>query len=292
MSETMAARSDQSLAIIIVSYNVREELRACLDSLVGHTAPYRTEIVVVDNASTDGTASAVRERWPMVRVIEAGSNLGFARANNLGIRATASEFVLLLNPDTIIPPAAVPTLVRGLAVHPEAAAAGPRLIDDHGFPELSFGWAIGPLGELRQKVVGGLHHRRVRRVVRMVDQWARQAGPREWVSGACLLVRRADLESVGLLDERFFMYTEDVDLCVSLRKRGREILFVPQSEVLHLRGRSAGRNPATERMRRLSQLAYYEKHHPAWVPMLRAYLRVSGKLPSPFTDLTDAHVPR
>jgi N-acetylglucosaminyl-diphospho-decaprenol L-rhamnosyltransferase len=84
---------------------------------------------------------------------------------------------------------------------------------------------------------------------------------------------------VGLLDERFFMYTEDVDLCVSLRRRGRQILFVPQSEVLHLRGVSAGRNPATERLRRISQIAYYEKHHPAVVPLLKAYLRVTGKLP-------------
>jgi GT2 family glycosyltransferase len=87
-----------------------------------------------------------------------------------------------------------------------------------------------------------------------------------------------DLEAVGLLDERYFMYTEDVDLCVALRQRGREILFVPQAEVVHLRGRSAGRNPATERLRRLSQVAYYQKHHPAWVPALRAYLRVTGKL--------------
>ena len=271
----------QSLAVIIVSYNVRDELQRCLESLVGHTSPYPTNIVVVDNASSDGTADTVRERWPSVRVIDAGSNLGFARANNIGIRETQSEFVLLLNPDTLIPPGAVPTLVRGLAVRPEAAAAGPRLIDENGFPELSFGWVIGPFGELRQKLVGALYRRRIRRVVRMVDGWARSAGRREWVSGACLIVRRADLEAVGLLDERYFMYTEDVDLCVALRRRGREILFVPQSEILHLRGRSAGRNPATERMRRESQVAYYEKHHPAWVRPLRAYLRLTGKLPGP-----------
>jgi hypothetical protein len=214
-----------------------------------------------------------------VRVIEAGGNLGFARANNLGIKGTQSEFVLLLNPDTLVPPGAIATLVRALAVRPEAAVAGPRLIDANGFPELSFGWSIGPLGELRQKVVGSLHQRRVGPVVRAVDRWARTAGPREWVSGACLLARRADLDAVGLIDERYFMYTEDVDLCVSLRQRGREILFVPQAEVVHLRGRSAGRNPATERLRRVSQLAYYEKHHPGWVPVLRSYLRLTGKLP-------------
>lgn len=279
MSDESRPWHAQSLAIVIVTYNVRAEVMACLESVVGHTAPYRTEIVVVDNASADDTVQAIRARWPDVRVLEAGGNLGFARANNLGIRATRSEFVLLLNPDTVVPPGAIPTLVRGLAVHPEAAAAGPRLIDASGFPELSFGWTISPLGELRQKVLGSLHRRHVRRVVRRVDHWAREAGPRAWVSGACLLVRREDLEAVGLLDERYFMYTEDVDLCVSLRKRGREILFVPQSEILHLRGRSGQHNPATERMRRLSQIAYYEKHHPRWVPALRTYLRLSGKLP-------------
>jgi N-acetylglucosaminyl-diphospho-decaprenol L-rhamnosyltransferase len=281
VSEAPRARTDQSLTIVIVSYNVRKELEVCLESVVGHTAPFPTEIVVVDNASSDGTADAIRQKFPAVRVLDAGGNLGFARASNLGIKATNSEFVLLLNPDTIVPPGAIAMLVRGLAVHPEAAAAGPRLVDATGFPELSFGWTIGPWGELRQKVVGSLHNRRVRRIVRMVDRWAREAGRREWVSGACLLVRRADLQSVGLLDERFFMYTEDVDLCVSLRKRGREILFVPQSEVLHLRGRSAGRNPRIERMRRLSQLAYYEKHHPSWLPLLRTYLRVTRKFPAP-----------
>ncbi|HUE87781.1 MAG TPA: glycosyltransferase family 2 protein [Vicinamibacterales bacterium] len=267
------------LTIVIVSFNVRPELDACLQSLVGHTAPYPTEIVVVDNASTDGTPQMVRARWPSVKLIEAGGNLGFSRANNIGIRATSSEFVLLLNPDTVVPPGAVAALVRGLAVHPQAAAAGPRLVDDAGFPELSFGWAIGPLAELRQKVVGRLYDRRVRRIVRMVDRWSRDAGPREWVSGACLLLRRADLEAVGLLDERYFMYTEDVDLCVALRRRGRLVYYVPQAEVLHLRGRSARGNPDTERLRRTSQLAYYAKHHPRWVPLLEKYLRLTGKLP-------------
>jgi GT2 family glycosyltransferase len=268
---------DPALAIIIVSYNVRAELDACLRSVVGHTHPFESVVTVVDNHSGDGTVEMLRSKWPQVQVIEAGGNIGFARANNVGIRSTRSEYVLLLNPDTIAPPGAIAALVRSLAGHPEAAAAGPRLIDGDGYPELSFGWSISPLGELKQKIAGALYNRRVRFIVRRVDQWAREPGEREWVSGACLALRRRDLEAVGLLDERFFMYTEDVDLCVELRKRGRAILFVPHAEILHLRGRSASRNPATERMRRKSQLAYYEKHHPAWVPLLRMYLRLTGK---------------
>lgn len=269
--------SDLSLAVVIVSYNVWAELDACLRSFVGYTDPFPTAVVVVDNGSTDGTPDMVRAKWPTVRLIESGGNIGFARANNLGVRATKSAFVLFLNPDTIVPPGSIQSLVRGLAAQPDAAAAGPRLKDERGFPELSFGWAIGPLGELRQKVIGTLYHMRLRPMVRTVDAWSRSAGEREWVSGAALLVRRADLEAVGLFDERFFMYTEDVDLCASLRARGRKIQFVPQAEIVHLRGRSAVRNPLTARLRRRSQIAYYEKHHPAWVPLLKAYLKLTGK---------------
>jgi N-acetylglucosaminyl-diphospho-decaprenol L-rhamnosyltransferase len=269
--------SSVSLAVIIVSYNVRDELDACLRSIVGHTDPFEITVTVVDNGSSDGTPGMLTQRWPAVRVLAAGTNLGFARANNIGIRATRSDLVLLLNPDTVAGPQAIPLLVRALLAERGAAAAGPRLVDEHGLPELSFGWSLGPFGELRQKLVGSLYDRRVTAMVRQVERWTREGGAREWVSGACLLVCREDLEAVGLLDERYFMYTEDVDLCVALRKRGRRIMFVPEAEVVHLRGRSASRNPQTERLRRQSQLAYYAKHHPRWVPLLKAYLKATGK---------------
>ena len=266
-----------SLAIVIVSYNVAHELDGCLRSLVGQTEPFSTAIVVVDNGSQDGTVQMVRDRWRAVRVIETGDNLGFARATNVGIRATYGDYVLLMNPDTITRPGAIPALVRELESHPEAAIAGPRLVDEAGVAELSFGWSIGPFGELLQKIVGGLYRRSSKAVVHRVERWTRETGEREWVSGACLLARRVDLEAVNLLDERYFMYTEDVDLCVQLRHRGRTIRFVADAEVVHLRGRSAARNPRTEQLRRRSQLAYYAKHHPAWLPLLKAYLRLTGK---------------
>jgi N-acetylglucosaminyl-diphospho-decaprenol L-rhamnosyltransferase len=266
-----------TVAIVIVSYNARSELNRCLESIAGQSDHPPATIVVVDNGSNDGTTTLLAAQWPGVRLVEAGGNLGFARGNNLGIKASESEYVLLLNPDTILASDAISVLVRGLVAHPEAAAAGPRLVDANGFAELSFGWTIGPLGELRQKIVGTLYRQRWAPVVQRVERWTREAGPREWVSGACLLVRRRDLEAVGLLDERYFMYTEDVDLCLALRKRGRAILFLPQAEVVHLRGRSAERNPRTEEMRRQSQLAFYAKHHPKWVPFLRLYLRLTGK---------------
>lgn len=267
-----------SLAIVIVTYNSIAEIDDCLRSLVGHTDPFPTTITVVDNASSDGTADHVRRGWPSVRVIESGGNLGFSKANNIGIRATASDYVLLMNPDTVAPPGAIQTLVRGLASHPEAAIAGARLLSERGFPELSWGSPITPWGELKQMVFSRLYHRKIRRIVRKMDRLSRQ--PREvgWVTGACMVIRRPDLEAVGGLDERFFMYTEDVDLCVQMTKRGRRVLYVAAAEVLHYRGRSAAKNQDMERLRQQSHIAYYEKHLPRWAPILRVYLKALGKV--------------
>jgi GT2 family glycosyltransferase len=266
------------LSIVIVTYNSARDVEACIESLAGHRPAVDHEIVVVDNASPDGTAAATRARWSAVRVFDAGGNLGFARANNIGIRQTFGELVLLLNPDTIVPAGAIDALVRVLDTHPEAAVAGPRLIDADGRAELSFGRMIAPLAELRQKLLVVGHDRRLPGISHYVERLTRRARTVDWVSGACLLVRRADAEAVGLLDERYFMYAEDVDFCAAIRARGRSVLFAPAAEVRHLRGRSAATlRSATSAAYRRSQLAFYAKHHPGWVPFLRFYLRLTGR---------------
>ena len=266
-----------ALAIVIVTHNSTTEIGPCLASIISPAAPPPPEVVVVDNASTDGTPALVRARFPSVQVVESGGNLGFARANNVGAARTTAPLLLLLNPDTIVDAKAIPRLVAELSAHPEAAVAGPRLIDEQGRAELSFGPPISPWGELRQKVLLSMYNRNVRAAVRYVERLSHSPGERSWVSGACLLIRRPDWDAVGGFDERFFMYTEDVDLCRSLSGRGRTIRFVPDAEVRHLRGRSAARNPETERLRRLSQVAYYDKHLPHWAGLLRWYLRITGR---------------
>jgi GT2 family glycosyltransferase len=269
-----------TLSIVIVSFNTRLVLENCLESLDAGSLGIPHDITVVDNASSDGSAGAVRERWPYVRVLQQERNLGFAAANNVGIRATRGDLILLLNSDTIVPTGAIDTLVKRLLAHPDAAVAGPRLIDPGGRTELSFGRMIGPFAEVRQKVILALHDRGVG----VAQRWVASATAAErfvdWVSGACLLVHRADAEAVGLLDERFFLYTEDVDFCAAIRARGRKILFTPHAHVTHLRGRSRATAPAAMNAAyRRSQLAFYEKHHPRWAPLLRAYLRLKGALP-------------
>ncbi len=270
------------LTIVIVSYNTRADLEACLSSLAAAPPATPHEIVVVDNASGDATADAVRTRWPAVRLIEAGRNLGFAAANNLGIRGTTSDLVLLLNSDTLVPAGAIDRLVTELMADPALAAIGPRLVDGQGRTELSFGPMMGPFNEVRQKLLVRLHERGVWPVAAAVDRWTRRAADYDWISGACFLVRRDAAISAGLLDERYFLYAEDVDFCAALRRLGLRVRFTPAAEVIHLRGRSGRQRPAaTERAYRQSQLSFYAKHHPRWLPWLRLYLRVRGKLPSP-----------
>jgi N-acetylglucosaminyl-diphospho-decaprenol L-rhamnosyltransferase len=268
------------LAIVIVNFNAREHLENCLTSLSAAPPATSHEIVVVDNASVDGSAALVRSRWPAVTLCEQPENRGFAAANNAGIRATAGELVLLLNNDTIVPPGALDMLVARLDANRAVAVAGPRLIDGAGKPELSFGPMMTPLGELRQKTIMSLYTRGIRSGV----AWVRRATSREhdvdWVSGACLLVRRPAAEAAGLLDERYFLYAEDVDFCAAIRAQGHRVLFTPAAEVVHLRGRSRATAPAASTLAyRKSHLAFYEKHHPGWVPALRLYLRLKGQLP-------------
>jgi GT2 family glycosyltransferase len=267
------------LTIVIVSYNANRDLERCLDALAASPPLVEHEVVVVDNASNDGSADAVRER-PTVRLIEAGSNLGFARANNLAIRATRGELVLLLNSDTVPAPGAIDTLVNRLVARPDAAVIGPRLVDANGRLEVSTGRMIGPFAELWRKILVRMHARGAPGFVWYVERRAHREHAVDWVSGACLLVRRSDAEAVGLLDERFFMYTEDVDFCAAIRARGRKVLFTPAADVVHARGRSAAAAPAaTQAAYRRSQIAFYDKHLPTWAPLLRAYLRLRRKIP-------------
>jgi len=262
------------LSIIIVSFNARTDLVRCLESL-HHPAPAAPhEIIVVDNASRDGSAEAAR-RWADVIVIEPGANLGFARGTNVGIRASRGDLLLLLNSDTVVPPQAIDRLVDQLAGDARTSVLGPRLIDSDGRAELSFGSMMGPLAELRQKLLVRAQAARVPILAAIVERMTRHARHPDWVSGACLLVRRADAEAVGLLDERYFMYAEDVDFCAAIRARGGRIRFEPAVTVIHARGRSVAAAPAaTEAAYRCSQIAFYEKHHPRWAPLLRWYLRL------------------
>lgn len=263
-----------ALDIVIVSYNTREDLVACLASIdAGRPAGLR-EITVVDNASADGSVAAVRARWPDVRIIALDRNVGFGAANNAALTRARGPLVLLLNSDTLVPPGAVDRLVERLLAT-GAPAAGPRLVDADGRPEVSFGRMLSPGREVVQRIWVSLAGSRLGVAQRAVARHVSRERDVDWASAACLLVRLDEARDAGFFDERYFLYEEDVDLCAALRAKGGRVLFTPHAQVVHRRGRSVARAGApTASHYDRSHLAFYEKHGARWAPWLRLWQRV------------------
>ena len=263
------------LSIIIVTFDSRPCIDSCLASLLTRQPSGGAEIVVVDNGSTDGTAAHVRAAFPDVRLIES-DNAGFAAGCNRGIRVTTSELILLINPDATVGPGTLDALITRLDARPDVAVIGPRIVDPDGIAELSFGSMLTPQAECRQLLL--IRGRGLPLIAGYVEHLTRAEREVDWVSGACLLVRRPDAEAAGLLDERYFLYKEDVDFCAAIRAHGRLVLFSPICEVVHHRGRSAAARPATAAAAyHRSHLAFYEKHRPNWAATLRLWQRLTGR---------------
>jgi GT2 family glycosyltransferase len=265
------------LDIIIVNHNTAQLLVGCLASLQASPPAVAHHITVVDNASTDSTASLVTRGFPNVELIALPENVGFAAANNVAIRRTAAPLILLLNSDTMVLEGAIDRLIDRLEAS-GAVAAGPKLIDGTAAPEVSFGPMLSPWAEFAQKVRVRLAGRKSGWARQYIDRHVSRERQVDWVSGACLLVRRTAAEEAGLLDERFFMYEEDVDFCASLRARGGRILFTPAAQIVHLRGGSfASTGKAVSPLYDRSHVRFYEKHAPHWAPLLKVWLTLRGR---------------
>ena len=267
------------LMIVVVSWNTASLLADCLRSIPAGAAGIAHEVVVVDNASTDGSAQIVADQFPGARLICNTDNVGFARANNQAISATQSEYVLLLNSDTVARPDALVGLVRFMDARPQAGAAGPRLLRPDGTPQpYAFGGDPRP-GYLLARAANRLLFRRY------LHDWATETVQEvNWVSGACMMVRRAAIEQVGLMDEKMFMYFEDNEWCLRLRRGDWQVYYNPQVAIIHLGGQSTRRNPAAQRAYWDSLRYFYHKHYgkaAGWALelMLPVYSRLASAAP-------------
>ncbi|UCG25837.1 MAG: glycosyltransferase family 2 protein [Chloroflexota bacterium] len=238
-SPRILSNSSATLSIVIISWNVRELLSGCLDSVQSNllaNPDLVTETFVVDNASTDGSQEMVRCEYPWVRLIENTENVGFAQANNQAIQMSCGQYVLLLNPDTEASPGALRALLDSLANLPGAGMAGARLLNDDGSLQVSCYREPTLLREflLMFHLDGFLSYGSYRMKSWPLDR------PREvdTVMGACMLIRKSVLESIGLMDQGYFMYSEEVDLCYRIRRAGWRIYWVPQAKVVHFGGQS------------------------------------------------------
>ena len=251
------------LSIVIVNWNTCNLLERCLASVwkdMSIANGLQVEMFVVDNASTDESVPLVRARFPQVKLIENQENRGFARANNQAIQASQGRYVLLLNPDTEVRPNALGTLIQFMDTHPEAGAAGSRLLNPDGTLQHS----AHPLPTLLREFWRLFHLDALwsYSCYRM-DEWdEKEPIEVEAVMGACLILRREALRQVGLLDESYFIYSEEVDLCYRLHQAGWRVYWVPQAVVMHYGGQST-RQMAGEMFIRLYQgkLFYFRKHY-------------------------------
>ena len=223
-------------SILVVNWNTRELLARCLCSIEQGAPKDSYEVIVVDNASSDASPQMVREHFPGVRLVENEKNVGFAAANNQAIRQARGRYLVLLNSDTEVRPGALAALVQFMDAHPRAGAAGARLLNPDGSLQPSCHPMLTPGREFWRLV---FLDRLWRRATYSMHRWAVNI-PRqvEVIKGACLLLRREALDEVGLLDESYFMYTEEVDLCYRLHRTGWELWWVPQAEVVHYEAQS------------------------------------------------------
>ena len=271
-----------SLDVVIVSWRCEDLLRRCLASLRAHPAGATTRVHVVDNASGDGTAEMVAAEFPEVEVTVNAENLGFSAANNIALRRSHADYVLVLNPDTRLTERALDGLLGLLAAKPQVGICGPRLERPDGSfdhaSRRSFPTPLSALGHFsgigRRLASGPLAAYRAPDV---------QHGSVDAVNGAFMLIRRAALEDVGLFDEGYWMYMEDLDLCYRFKQAGWEIWFEPGVTVIHEKAGTSGteRSPRLNRAFHAGMLRFYRAHYAADRPMIvngAVYVGIGAKL--------------
>jgi len=250
---------EPDLSVIIVSYNVRELLKACIRSVYDGCGNLNTEIIVVDNASIDRSAEMVRTFYPKVKLVSTADNRGFAAANNQGYKISTGGYILLLNPDTIVKPGAIKTVLEFMKTTPKAGLAGCRMIDGDGGLQMS----IRRMPSISDNILQAL----------FLDKLFFPENKKEiyyhskpfkigFPDGACMMVRRSALMDMPLLNEEYFMYAEEKDLAWRLNKNGYHCYFVPGAEIVHYGGKSTDQTalPMFLELQK-SQIRYYKTHN-------------------------------
>ena len=252
------------LSIIIVSWNTREILRKCLGSLCNHTRNISFETIVVDNGSSDGSAETVEKEFPQVKLIRNQENLGFARANNIGIKAIAGRYLCLMNSDIFVLNGCLMNLITFMDQNLNVGMSGPRLLNrDHIFqPSCRYFPSIWN-NLCHAFAINRLFPKSAFFSDSLMEHWEHDTVQSVDVLPGCLwMVRREALNQVGLLDERFFIYGEDVDWCKRFHDHGWDVVFYPDAETIHYHGASSANDPIRFIVEmQKADLQYWKKHH-------------------------------
>jgi GT2 family glycosyltransferase len=233
------------LSIIIVNYREPGFLRQCLNGIQQAKLKLRYEVIVVDNASGDRSVSMVQDHFPMVTLLPQAKNLGFPVGNNIGLRASSGRYVLLLNPDIAVFTGVLEQLVAYLDKHPDVGIVAPKLLNPNQSIQAScyrFPTPMVPI--LRRTPLGRLPWaKKILRDYMLLDWDHNQDRPVEWVLGSCMMVRQEAFAQVGLMDERFFMYFEDVDWCRRFWQAGWKVVYLPTVAMVHYHQRMSAESP-------------------------------------------------
>lgn len=252
------------VSVLIVSWNTRELLAACLESIRQSHPPGVLEVIVVDNASADGSPEMVDTRFPEVKLIRSGANLGFAKGNNLAMKHAQGSMFALVNSDALVHPGCLETLAEYLDQHPEVGLVGPRVIGGDGLLQRSCRHQPGVWNTLCRalaldRVFGG---RWIFSGYEVSPEQHAVLHEAEVLSGCFCVARRSAVEEVGGLDEQFFFYGEDIDWCRRFKDAGWKLMFVPQATATHFGGGSTSKAPLRYSIEILrATLTYWRKHH-------------------------------
>lgn len=263
--QNFSVQEPPELSIIIVDWNTRDLLRDCLSSVYDETRVTSFEVFVVDNASSDGSVEMVKREFPQVRLIENRENLGFARANNQGIKQSRGSYILLLNPDTVVLSGALDKMVAFMRAHPAVDASGPMLLNPEGSLQRStwdtsynFGWSFkfivsqcSAIYLLLKFLLSNLSKRETH------SPHPRQVS---WVVGACMMMTREAVDKVGLLDEQYFFYAEETDWFYRLKQLGGKTYFVPEVRIIHYGAQSMKQTDLRRKYYYRSNYLFLKKH--------------------------------
>jgi GT2 family glycosyltransferase len=248
------------LSIIIVSYKVGDLLKDCINSIFENPLKLPFEVIVVDNASSDGTLIMLKDSFPNVTVIVNDTNVGFSRANNIGIEASQGEFVLLLNPDTIVLPGTLDKMLKFMQCHPNIGVMGCRLIDEHGNTQPSCGRY--PTPRLAVPHLFGLHKRIHKLRSFYMSDWNHSSTRFvDWVCAACFLTRRKIINKIGPLDESLFLYGEEMDWCLRMSVDKWKTAYYHEAAIIHYGGESIAQIKNTTVIDRTNYMTLYVSLH-------------------------------
>ena len=252
------------VSIIIVNYKTCELLCNCIQSIISETKIYSYEVIVIDNASKDGSANIVKKKYPHIKLIENKTNKGFAYANNQGINITKGDYILLLNPDTVIIQSAIDKMIHYIKSNTHINALGCKLLN----ADMSLQPSCYRFPRLLPLIANILHLwiilplRKTFLLSSLLNKGYEDIHPVDCVRGACLLTYKGIFKEIGLLDESFFMYAEETDWCYRLKKSGYSLYYFPEAKIIHYQGQSSKINYTTNMIQRQESIKiYYIKHY-------------------------------